>query len=383
MSDLAIKVGKLVSARKSLDNAVISVENGKVTGIKRSTEPINGLDYSNLIALPGFIDVHTHGHYGFDAESSKDSEILEWAGRLPETGVTSFIPTLVSLPLPSIYKQFDRYRSIMGKSGDFGARILGIRCEGPYLSREKKGAHNERYLRVPSTNELQEFFTKGKGVLRIIDMALEISSMENVLAIAKKFGVQVSLGHSNAPYWIASRALESGVSLLTHFYNAMSPLNHHDVGVVGAGFLSRTAYIELIADLHHVSREAIDILVRMRGIRSLILITDSLSIGDSDVHEGNLGGLKINEHDGVAWIDGTNTIAGSVLTMNRAVKNMVTLGYGLDELAYALSYNQSRFLGIAGLGAISEGSFADICFLDDKLNVVSTMINGKIVYSNY
>ena len=197
-----------------------------------------------------------------------------------------------------------------------GAKVLGIRCEGPYLSKEKRGAHNIDYLRTPDLEEIEELFRKGQGILRIIDIAPETGDFAEIVRIASKYGIRISAGHSNATYKQSADAFESGVSIVTHFYNAMSNLTHSDSGMVGAGLLNTTVPLELIADFHHVPPESIRIIDRMRGMDRIVLISDSLPIGGSAGGNFSIGGLEIIEKDGVAWIKGTDTIAGSVLTMD-------------------------------------------------------------------
>jgi len=381
-SGKTIKFGKLITGENSYDGGYISITNGMVKSIEKNNSNPNVVDFSDYTLVPGFIDIHTHGYFGIDSYNSTDEEILKWAKYIAKTGVTSFIPTLVSLPIDSIQGQFQRYRKLMINQGSNGAKILGLRCEGPYISKEKKGAHNPNYLRIPDINEVESLFRSGEGILKIIDMAPEIGDMEKIIRLSGKYGIRISIGHTNADYKTTKNAIEMGAPLMTHFYNAMSDFGHRDVGAVGAGLLSDKVWVELIADLHHVSPEAIKILVRMRGLDHVVLITDSLSIGCSEEKEFELGGLPIIVKGGVAWIKGTDTIAGSILTIDQALRNMVNLGYDLQKVVYSTSTVQSKILGSGQLGKLEPGYAADICVLNSKLEVVSTMRDGNIIYNN-
>lgn len=353
-----------------------------VKSIKRNKSNSEFVDFSDCTLVPGFIDIHTHGYFGIDSYNSTDEKILQWAKNITKTGVTSFIPTLVSLPVDSIKGQFQRYRELIINQDNRGAKILGLRCEGPYISKEKKGAHNPDYLRNPDIEEVESLFRSGEGILKIIDMAPEISNMEKIFSLSDRYGIKISIGHTNADYKTVKNAIDIGAPLMTHFYNAMSEMGHRDVGAVGSGLLSDTVGVELIADLHHVSPEAIKILVRMRGLEHIILITDSLSIGCSNEEETELGGLPILVKDGVARIKGTDTIAGSILTIDQSLRNMVDLGYDLQKVVCSTSTIQSKILGLSQLGKLEPGYVADICALDSKLKVVSTIRDGNIIYNN-
>ncbi len=379
---LKIKSGHLISQHSILEDSCLTLDNGKIISVGSDIHGPVDYDFSEYTVVPGFIDIHTHGYYGIDSFSSSDSEIREWAQKITETGVTSFIPSLVSLPLNDIYGQFERYRTLTSPISD-GAQILGVRCEGPYLSEEKRGAHNIANLRVPETSEINEFFRKGSGILKIIDIAPELGDIRPIVELAKKHGIVVSTGHSNATYSTAMEAFEAGSPLVTHFYNAMSTMSHREVGLVGAGLLNSDVNLELIADLHHVSGEAIEIMNKMKGFKNTALITDSLAVGGAQDSKLTLGGLPVTLHDGVAWIGDTDTIAGSVLTLDNAVRNLMSLGYGLEELIYSTSGLQSNILGLKDRGSIAPGYRADLCVLDEAGNVMATFVNGELAYKNF
>ena len=380
--NLVIKFGKMVDTHGVVENKFLVIKNGIIHGITDSN-PVaeNEIDASQLILLPGFVDIHTHGYFGVDSMNSGVSDILEWSRKLTAHGVTSFIPTAVSESHENIIKFLNKIRGIM-QMENTGARVLGARLEGPYISPYKRGAHNPEYVRDINMEEIRELADKYNDVLRIIDMAPELGLFQDAFNLLQGRGIIVSAGHSNADYEEARKALAGGVSLITHFYNAMTPLNHRNPGMIGAGFLSNNTTLELIGDLHHVSKPAIEIMVNLKHMDNIAVITDSISIGGTEIKNGQLGGLNIVLRDGVAWIEGTETIAGSILTMDKALKNLMDMGIPLEKAVLSMGYVQSKLLGLMDAGNILPGYKADLCVVDDEYNVKYTIINGNLVYSS-
>ncbi len=379
MSDsYSINAEEIHTGRGSLKNASLTVSDGIIESVNEQQDPHPDYDLKGYSIVPAFSDIHTHGYFGIDAYFGEKQDIENWAEKLYSTGVSSFVPSLVSLPLDSILEQFKKYRNIMAGQQN-GATVLGMRCEGPYLSIEKRGAHNPEYLRTPELDEIEELFKKGEGILKIIDIAPETGNFPEIVRIASKYGIKISAGHSNASYSKATEAFDSGASIVTHFYNAMSSLTHSDSGMVGAGLLNASVPLEIIADFHHVPPESIRIVDRMRGMNSVVLISDSLPIGGSKGGDFSIGGLEIIEKDGVAWIKGTDTIAGSVLTIDRAIQNLSTLGFPLGVLSHAAATIQAEILGLGNTGTLELGKIANIAMLDRNLKVAALIHNGRVV----
>ena len=379
MSDsYSINAEEIHTGRGSLKNASLTVSDGIIESVNEQQDPHPDYDLKGYSIVPAFSDIHTHGYFGIDAYFGEKQDIENWAEKLYSSGVSSFVPSLVSLPLDSILEQFKKYRNIMAGQQN-GATVLGMRCEGPYLSMEKRGAHNPEYLRTPELDEIEELFKKGEGILKIIDIAPETGNFPEIVRIASKYGIKISAGHSNASYSKATEAFDSGASIVTHFYNAMSSLTHSDSGMVGAGLLNASVPLEIIADFHHVPPESIRIVDRMRGMNSVVLISDSLPIGGSNGGNFSIGGLEIIEKDGVAWIKGTDTIAGSVLTIDRAIQNLSTLGFPLGVLSHAAATIQAEILGLGNTGTLELGKIANIAMLDRNLKVAALIHNGRVV----
>ena len=379
MTGFSISCAKIVTTGGILENGFINVSEGMVKSL--SLNPIyETIDEFRLqTAVPGFIDIHTHGYFGVDAMESSEAEIHRWARLIAMTGVTSFIPTCVSAPTEDLISFVDKISRAAVNQHNGEARIIGARSEGPYISMEKKGAHNPAFVRKVNFSEIEQIIDSCSGTLKIIDMAPELADFGSASAMLQRAGIIVSAGHSSADFKTTSVALSSGIRTMTHFYNAMTQFDHRTPGMVGAGLLSPDAFLEIIADFHHVSAEAIRVMVQMKGWNKVIAITDSLSVGGTEQKASVLGGLKTEVHDGVAWISGTNTIAGSVLTLDQAFRNLHTLGAGLTDLAKAFSSNPATLLGLNDRGDIAPGKRADINFLDPSMNITGTMIAGVVM----
>ncbi len=375
MEQFSIKCKTIVTSAGIVNKSYMNINKDKIYSF--SDEPIysNIVDHSNDIVLPGFIDIHTHGYFGVDASTASPEEILYWAKMLAKNGVTSFIPTCVSLPLNQFFKFIDNVKYAMQHQSPGDARILGARSEGPFINLSRKGAHNPEYIRDINIDEINNIINYSRGVLRIIDMAPEIKNFNDAMSLFSGNGIIVSMGHTDSDYITANNALISGVRLITHFYNAMTQFDHRNPGVVGAGLLSKNAYLEIISDFHHVSREAIEIMINNVDYNHVIEITDSLSIGGTENQEAKLGGLNIIIRDGVAWIKDTNTIAGSILEMKQAYKNLKNIGISSNNISKLLSNNQAQLLGL-NTGNISPGKTADLCFMDDSGNITDAMVSG-------
>jgi len=378
---IAIKFNKLFNSNGEYNNGYLLIKNGIIEGINnKNGYNYNTIDFSDKIITPGFIDIHTHGYYGIDSMDSDENDIHYWARKITEHGVTMFIPTGVSAPFDKMKKFLDKIKNAMNNQKNNEAIIYGARLEGPYISLNKKGAHNPNFIRDIDINEIKELSNNYNNVLKIIDIAPELYNFNDAFNILSMSNIIVSAGHTNSDFSTANNAFKIGVKLITHFYNAMSPFNHRNPGMVGAGFLSENVFLELISDLHHVSKEAIEILIDQVGLSRIILMTDSLSIGGSGKDSGILGDLNIDLKDNVAWIKDTDTIAGSILTPDKALKNLISIGIKPENIIPSMTSIPANILGINNTGDILPGKLANLCVLDKDFNVNSTFINGNIVY---
>ena len=290
-------------------------------------------------------------------------------------GTTGLLPTTVTAPIAGIRATIDRVKRV-----DHPA-ILGMHIEGPFISKERKGAQNPGYILDPSIEKFNELVRGHEDFIKIVTLAHERAGADDLIFRIKEIGAVPSLGHSDASYEEATAAIERGIGLFTHMFNAMREFHHRAPGAVGAGLTSDIT-VELIADGIHVHPGAMKLLYKAKGPARICLITDAISAAGLEDGEYQLGGLQVFVKDATDRLaDGT--IAGSTLTMDRAVKVfMEATGCSLPEAVKAASLNQARLLGIADRkGSIAVRKDADLVIFDADFNIHYTIIGGDVVYA--
>lgn len=336
-------------------------------------------DYGEKAILPGFIDIHTHGSYGFDTNDAFPSGLRDWMERIPEEGVTAILPTTVTQMSDVLTKAVANVASVIEEGYD-GAEILGIHFEGPYLDMEYKGAQPPEAIAKPSVEQFKMYQEAAKGWIKYITISPEHDEDFELIRYCSENGVVVSMGHSSATYEKALMAVANGVTSMTHVYNGMTPLYHRNPGLVGAAFRIRDIYGEIIGDGHHSHIGALNIFFQAKGRERGILITDSLRAKHcSPGGNYQLGGhdIEIGE-DGLARLKGTDTIAGSTLQMNRGLQVLIEeAGVPVDTAINACTLNPARCLGVDDRkGKICAGYDADLVVMDRDYNVIQTYCRG-------
>lgn len=332
------------------------------------------VDAGGNYLCPGFIDLHVHGCAGADAMDG-DGEALEIiSANLARTGVTAFLPTTMTMPFEDIRQALGRIRGRMG--GGSGAVILGCHLEGPFISREYRGAQDEAHILNPDFARISEF----ADVVKIVTLAPELPGSREFIRQAAAGGITVSIGHSAATYDQAMAAIAAGASHITHTFNAMTAMNHRQPGIIGA-LADSGVTCELIADNIHVHPAAQRLLLRLKGTDQLILVTDAMRAGLMADGRYEFGGRAVTVKNGQARLEG-GVLAGSVLTMEKAVANFAaTSRLPLAEALKPATLNPARRLGIADRkGSVEVGKDADFVLLDSALNVVMTVAQGRTVY---
>lgn len=324
--------------------------------------------------LPGFIDVHIHGYGGKDVMDGSTQGLQTISKDILQNGVTSFLPTSMTMPKEDIEKAIINVGKMIGKDID-GARLLGLHMEGPYISKEKRGAQLEKYIVVAD----HELILKYKDIIKIITIGPEVEgAMELIEKYSKKF--IFSLGHTLANYETAKLAIEKGAKSVTHLFNGMSGLNHRDPGLVGAA-LTSDCYVEIICDDYHINSSVYQIVLDTKGYDKILLITDSMRAGGLEDGIYDLGGQEVSVRDGKCRLE-DGTIAGSILAFNDAVKNFYKgTDISLEHLFSMTSKNQAEYLGIDDkVGSIEKGKLADLVVLNKKLDVEYTIVGGRLLY---
>ncbi len=353
------------------------MKGGKINGIAQNPKG-KALDFSDRIAVPGFIDIHTHGIHGIDSYTADPGDYVEWRDKVIETGTTAFIPTLVSSSLDTTEHFLTSVENGAMIDRELAADIIGARMEGPFINPEKKGAHDPQFLRHAGDESTMAVILRHKSILRIIDIAPELDGALRAINRLVKEGIIVSMGHTLSDEDTAARAYAAGANLITHFHNAMPEFNHRKPSVLDFGYIQKDIFIELICDLVHTSSSAIRIATRQKDRGTIILITDSISATMKGDGKYSLGELPVLVRGGKCTIEGTDTIAGSILTLDAALRNLISLGYRLEDIGQYLSTNQSRLLKIGDRGLIRKDFRADIAILDKAFKVKGIIKNGKL-----
>ena len=337
-------------------------------------------DAEGLYVAPGLVDTHIHGYGGTDTSDGDPEGIRRMAGRLVENGVTSFLPTTLTVAWQRLEAICAGARGLREESRkpDFpGAEILGIHLEGPFINPARKGAQNPDYILAPDAARILPL----ADIIRVVTLAPEMPGGEACIrALREKTDIAVSMGHSDASFEQAMAGIAQGVTRATHLFNAMTQMINRKLGVVGAALLS-DVYTELIADTFHVSRELFPLLCRVKGDR-LVLITDALraaGMPDGEYENGGqrftLKGIECRLPDG--------TIAGSVLRLNEGVRNLRDYGgIPLSRAVRAASLSAAESVGLAGRkGSLEPGKDADIVLMDGDCRVRMTIVRGQIKYA--
>lgn len=361
-------------------NKIIDVGHEPLTGFQG-----DNVDLSGCIAIPGFVDTHIHGIEGVDATADPSAETyLEMSYRLVKYGVTSFVPTTVTAPYDLLKKACKSVREAIGNwRPSVGARILGLHLEGPFVNEEMAGAQNPMFIREPNIRELRDYIeASGNNILQIT-LAPELKNALDLIAYAKVNGIVVSAGHTNATYEEGSVAVEAGVTKATHLFNGMRKIHHRDPGIAFALIEDPRVYLELIVDYIHVHPVIVKHIIKYAGSDRVVLITDAISAAGLSDGIYELGGLKIRVNKGIAKLIDKDSLAGSTLTMIKALKNAMKLGFNMADVSKMTSYTPLKSINLLcklNTGKIDRGYKADIVILNENYDIDKVYIEGELQY---
>jgi N-acetylglucosamine-6-phosphate deacetylase len=355
-----------VEGRLILDHAIVPgrvhIDDGRIAAV----EPDPGQGRGPFIA-PGFVDVHVHGWGGHDAMGS-ETDLDGMARALLRHGVTSFLPTAVTASIATLRTFADRVRAWRPRSAEDGAEALGFNLEGPFISPERKGAQNPAFIVTPASVERSELEPLLPGLL-VTTIAPEVDGALELIGWLAEEGVAVSLGHSVATFEQAQAGYAAGARTTTHLFNAMTGVDHRHPGLAVAALVDDAVVVELIADGNHVDRALWPIIVRTKPHDRLILVSDALALAGMGDGVTSIGGLEVEVSGTRATLAGTTTLAGSVIALDTAVRNLVAEGVELPVAVAAATRNPLALIGVVDRGRIAVGQRADLVELDGDLRV--------------
>ena len=357
---------------------------GPMSNYSKNSDSGDVLDGEGLYACAGYVDMHSHGGYGFDTMDGTTEALDKISEFHLDNGITSFMATTLTASFRSIQKAID----IVGKHKTQHARVIGVHLEGPFLSRQNRGAQPEEYLAVPD-EEARQFILKNSDVIRLITISPDVDGIDKLIRECVKRGIVVSGGHDWAIDTEIDEAINSGMTNVTHIYCCSSGITRRDtaqkrIGLTQIGLLDDRLWVEVIADGCHVPDRLFDLIYKCKGYKKICLVSDSLRAAGMPKGYYMLGGkddgVEIEVAGDVALIKGTNRYAGSITSVSKMVERLVArAGVPLEEAVYMATQSPASSLRLSDRGLIECGKLADINLIDKAGRVKVTILDGKIV----
>jgi len=374
----------------AVEHPLVLVEQGRVLEISaRSSRQVPAgvsiSDFGDGVMAPGYVDLHLHGSAGYDVMDDSAEALPAIEQLLARHGVTSYFPTTVTTPMDAILRALERLADAIEQrerqherkdaAGKIRALPLGIHLEGPFISHARRGVHPPENLLAPTLALFEQFWQAARGRIRMTTIAPELEGAPEVIAEAARRGVCVSLGHSDADFATAERGIAAGARHATHTFNAMRPLDHRSPGILGAVLTDRRVSADIIADGVHLDPAIVKLFADAKGPEQTVLITDAISATGMPDGRYRLGSFEVDVRDGKCMADGK--LAGSVLTMDRAVRNLARFAeWDLPQAVAAASQNPARVARIANKGVLAAGADADFVVLSPEGEVLRTFVGG-------
>jgi N-acetylglucosamine-6-phosphate deacetylase len=384
MSTILIHAGRALTPTAEIIDAAILIREDVIEAVG----PRSGMSLpagaqeiraTDKTAIPGFMDVHIHGAGGRDVMEGTSAALGAITRKVSEYGTTSLVATTVTASTDETLRAVEGIAGYIGHQHEIDeprAEILGIHFEGPFISKERRGVHPSEWIQLPSAETLGRFLKAAAGNARILTIAPEVLGAAPCIDAAREAGLVVSMGHTDANYEQARAAMARGARSATHIYNAMRPFSHRDPGVIGAVLTSPEVNAELIADGLHVDEGAMKLLLLAKGAERVTLVSDGLSATGMPDGKYTLGGFEVTVTGGVCR-NAEGILAGSTLTLDRALRNIVALGASLKDAVRMLTLNPASLLGIEfKKGSLRAGADADILLLDEGLQVAGVWARG-------
>jgi N-acetylglucosamine-6-phosphate deacetylase len=340
------------------------------------------LDFPDLVIAPGYIDLHVHGGAGHDVMQDDPSGRIAFEKAMAKHGVTSYLPTTVTASMDRILGALDRLGNVISaeetEHTHLGARPVAIHLEGPFISAAKCGVHPIEYLLAPTLEVFHKLWEASGGTLKIMTIAPELAGAPEIIREALQSGVYTCLGHSNATFDETKKGIAAGAVSATHTFNAMRALDHREPGILGAVLSSDRMMADVIVDGIHVAPAIVKLFLKAKGVENAILITDAISATGMPDGTYQLGPFQVEVHGERCEYQGK--LAGSVLTLDRAVRNVVSFAeWTLQQSIILTTRNPARMIRAEKKGVIAAGNDADIVLLTADGQVVHTMVGGRML----
>ena len=362
---------------------VIHVVDGKIRLCKSEDVPEGAekFDAKGMKVVPGFIDIHTHGAVGVDVNSATAEDLRKIGRFFASNGTTAWLCSVLTDTVEQTDWCISQFKEYEKSEASDAAQLLGVHLEGPFLASQYKGAMPEHLLQQGNTELLRHYQELAEGKVKYLTVSPEVSGVTQMIPEAKKLGIRVGIGHSGATYQQAMEAIENGATLATHTFNAMRLFHQHEPAIMGAVLESDDVYCEMICDGLHLVPATVRLLVKIKGMDKVIGITDSIMAAGLPDGNYHLGVNDVVVKDGDAKLASNGTRAGSTLTLNRGLKNLIAFtGKSLEEVVPALTENPAKFLGVDDhIGFIADGMDADLVLLDKNNNIAQVFLKGNAV----
>ena len=369
----------IVSPDVEFEGGSLLIENGLIVSVHGAGDILPAADEvisaGGRMLMPGFFDIHCHGADGNDVCDNSLDAIRHIAKRKIQEGVTTWLPTTLTQPQAKLEEIAAKVAQYMAEP-EF-CRAPGLHVEGPFINRKNAGAQNPEFVRPPDFDELKRIHDIAPAL--IVSLAPDIEGANDVIRKAAQIGITSSAAHTSSTAAQIFEAKQAGLKHLTHFCNAMTPVHHREIGVVGAGLMDDSLKLELICDTIHLCPDMLKLVFKLVPIDRLMMITDSMAASWIGAGEVSLGGLAVIVKDGKAVLKEGGALAGSALLYNDGLKNVVELtGLPLHQIVKATSWNQAQSLGLEAFGKLEPGFHADIVILNDDFTVWKTLVAGEV-----
>jgi N-acetylglucosamine-6-phosphate deacetylase len=381
---MIIKNGLIYDVKQGFKKNDLLIDNGKIVKIGREiTNNVDEVvDADGFYVVPGFIDLHTHGAYGFDTMTATCEELDKMSLFYASKGVTAYLPTTITAPVVNIVRSLENVGRRI-KMGTSGAKILGVNLEGPYVNSKFKGAHPEEYIMHPTVGFTQELIKKSQDNIRMITLAPELDGVNELIEYFKHSSIVFAIGHSALNSNGAQQVFSQDITHVTHLFNAMVGIHHREPGLAGAALDNDSVTVEIIADGIHINPSIIRMVVKCKSPEKIALVTDSTMAAGLDDGEYFLGEQKVYVKNKVGRLS-SGVLSGSTLTMIDAVRNMVNkFKIPMEHVIKMASCTPSKIINLNHKkGSIDIGKDADIVLLDGELNVKMTIVEGRVVFKS-